>query len=151
MPILVSSGARRRAVLVAALLAAACGGNDGAGPNQNPNNNPPPAADPNTDINIVEGASTRTTTAFNPNPKTVSLGGNASVSVRWINGDITGGDYQQGTATVHNIVSDNGAFPSSGNLGGNATHSVTLSAAGNYDYHCSIHAPFMVGTITVNP
>ncbi len=149
MSLLVSSGARRRAVLVAALLAAACGGNDGAGPN--PNNNPPPAADPNTDINIVEGASTRTTTAFNPNPKVVSLGGNPSVSVRWINGDITGGDYQQGTATVHNIVSDNGAFPSSGSLPGNGTHSVSLTAAGDYAYHCSIHFPNMVGTVTVNP
>jgi plastocyanin len=149
MSILVSSGARRRAVLVAALLAAGCGGNDAADPNPNPNNPPPPSSTTG-DVGIVEGASTRTTNAFNPNPKVLSLGGNPTVSVRWINGDITGSDYVQGTATVHNIASDNAAFSSSGNLQGNATFSVTLSATGDYDYHCEIH-PNMVGTITVNP
>ncbi len=148
MPLLVSSGTRRRVVPVALMLAAACGG-DSSGPNQNPNNNPPPQPTSG-DVDIVEGASTLTTNAFDPNPKVIALGGNASVSVRWINRDITGGDYQQGTATVHRIVSDNAAFPSSGNLGGNGTHSVTLSATGDYDYHCGIH-PNMVGTITVNP
>jgi plastocyanin len=149
MPKLFSSRALRRAI-PALLLAAACGGDDSGGPNPGPNNDPPPQADPTTDIGIVEGASTRTTDAFNPNPKVVSLAGNASVSVRWVNGDITGGDYQAGTATVHDITSDNAAFPQSGNLGGNATHTITLSAAGDYDYHCGIH-PNMVGTITVNP
>jgi plastocyanin len=146
---LFSSRALRRALPVL-LLAAACGGDDGAaGPDPNPNNPPPPQATAG-DVGIVEGASTRTTNAFSPNPKVVSLGANPNVSVRWINGDITGGDYQQGTATAHDIVSDNAAFPSSGLLQGNGTHSVTLSAAGNYDYHCSVH-PNMVGTITVNP
>jgi plastocyanin len=149
MPTLRSSRALRRAVPVLFLTAAACG-SDSGGPNPGQNNNPPPPANVGTDINITEGASTRTTTAFSPNPKVVSLGGNPSVAVRWINGDITGGDYTQGVATVHTIVSDNGAFASSGNLGGNSTHTVTLSAAGNYNYHCSIH-PNMVGTITVNP
>ena len=149
MSILVSSGARRRAVLVAALLAAACGGNDGAGPN--PNNPQPPQGNTTTDIGIVEGASTQTTTAFSPNPKVVSLGGNPTVAIRWVNGDITGGDYVDGTATVHNIAPDNaGDFPPSGDLGGNETHSITLSAPGAYGYHCDIH-PNMVGTITVNP
>ena len=142
------SGARRL-LAVLLLLAAGCGGDSG-GPNPGPNNNPPPPANPTTDINVTEGASTRTTNAFSPNPKVVSLGGSPSVTVRWINGDITGGDYQQGTATVHTIVSDNGDFPSSGNLQGNGIHSATLSAAGDYDYHCGIH-PNMVGTVTVNP
>jgi plastocyanin len=150
MPILVSSGACRRAVLVAALLAAACGGNDGAGPNPNPNNPPPPQSSAG-DVDIVEGASTQTTTAFSPNPKVVSLGGNPTVAIRWINGDITGGDYVAGTPTIHNIAPDNaGDFPPSGDLGGNETHSITLSAPGAYGYHCDIH-PNMVGTITVNP
>ena len=149
MPILVSSGAPRRVVLVAALLAAACGGNDGAGPN--PNNPQPPQGNTTTDIGIVEGASTQTTTAFSPNPKVVSLGGNPTVAIRWINGDITGGDYVAGTPTIHNIAPDNaGDFTPSGSLGGNATYSITLSAPGAYGYHCDIH-PNMVGTITVNP
>jgi plastocyanin len=149
MPAHVLSGASRRATLIVLLLAIACGGDSG-GPNPGPNNNPPPTGNTGTDINITEGASTRTTNAFSPNPKVVSLAGGSSVSIRWINGDITGGDYQQGTATAHNIVSDNAAFPSSSNLGGNATHTISLTAAGNYPYHCSIH-PNMVGTITVNP
>lgn len=113
-------------------------------------NLPPPTTAPN-DIRIVVGARQLTTTAFNPNPKTVSLGGNASVAVRWINGDISGsGDYTTGTATPHTIVSDDGAFPSSESLGGNATFSVNITAAGSYPYHCGIH-PSMVGTVTVDP
>jgi plastocyanin len=149
MSILVPSGARRRAVSVASLLLAVACGSDNGGPNPGPNNNPPPSSQSN-DVNITEGASSRTTNAFNPNPKVVALGGNASVSVRWINGDITGGDYQQGTATVHTIVSDNGSFPASSNLGGNATYTASLTAPGDYDYHCGIH-PNMVGTVTVTP
>jgi plastocyanin len=112
-------------------------------------NQPPPAATPN-DVSVVVGASALTSTAFSPNPKVVSLGGNPSVTVRWVNNDISGGGYTTGTATTHNITSDNGAFASSGLLGGNATYSVDLTTAGSYPYHCSIH-PNMVGTITVNP
>ena len=112
-------------------------------------NSPPPAAAAN-DIDIAVGASQLTTTAFSPNPEVVSLGGNASVTVRWVNSDISGGDYTVGTATKHNITSDNGGFAASGTLGGNATYSVMLTAAGSYPYHCSIH-PNMVGTVTVNP
>lgn len=150
MHMLFSSPALRRVAPLLLLAAAACGGDSG-GPNPGPNNDPPPQGNTTTDINIDPGASTRTTTAFNPNPKTVSLGGNPTVTIRWINGDITGGDYTGGTATVHDIVPDNtGDFPASGALGGNRTHTITLAAAGDYDYHCGIH-PTMVGTITVNP
>lgn len=127
-------------------LSSACGGYSAPNDTQNP---PPPAAAAN-DISIAVGASQLTTTAFSPNPKVVSLGGNASVTVRWVNKDITGGDYVAGTATTHNIASDNGAFATSGPLGGNATFSVGFTAAGNYPYHCQIH-PNMVGTVTVNP
>lgn len=112
--------------------------------------NPPPPAATLNDIRIVVGASQLTTTAFSPNPKVVLLGGNSSVAIRWLNGDISGGDYTTGTATAHTIVSDNGAFASSGSLGGNGTYSVALPGTGSYPYHCGIH-PNMVGTITVNP
>jgi plastocyanin len=112
-------------------------------------NAPPPTAGAN-DIDIAVGAAGLTTTAFTPNPKVVSLGGASSVIVRWVNTDITGGNYTSGAATDHNIASDNGAFAQSGTLGGNATYSVTLTTAGSYPYHCAIH-PGMVGTITVNP
>ena len=114
------------------------------------NNNAPPPTPTSNDIGIGIGAETRTTTAFNPNPKTVALAGGASVAVRWVNQDISGGDYTMGTAVVHNITSDNGAFAPSGPLGGNAVYSISLTAAGSYNYHCSIH-PNMVGTIVVNP
>ena len=70
--------------------------------------------------------------------------------VRWINQDISGGDYTMGTAVTHQIKSDNGAFATSPLLGGNATYSISLTAAGTYTYHCNIH-PNMVGTITVTP
>ena len=113
-------------------------------------NNAPPPTPTSNDIGIGIGAETRTTTAFNPNPKTVALAGGASVSVRWVNQDISGGNYTMGTAVVHNITSDNGAFAPSGPLGGNAVYSISLTTAGSYNYHCAIH-PNMVGTIVVNP
>jgi plastocyanin len=134
-------------LLAAPIALAGCGGDSGP---TDGGNLPPPTIAPN-DIRIVVGASQLTTTAYSPNPKAVSLGGSSSVAVRWINGDISGGgDYISGTATIHTIVSDDGAFASSGSLGGNATFSATLTAAGSYPYHCGIH-PGMVGTVTVNP
>jgi plastocyanin len=135
------------ALLALALgLSSACGSYTAPSNMQNP---PPPAASAN-DITIAIGASQLTTTAFSPNPKVVSLSGNPSVSVRWVNKDISGGSYATGTTTSHNIASDNGAFATSGALGGNATYSATFTAAGSYPYHCAIH-PNMVGTVTVNP
>jgi plastocyanin len=132
---------------VALCIIAACGGY--SAPTGTSNNNPPPTPNSTSDINITVGASTKTTTAFSPNPKTVSLSGAATATIRWVNGDISGGDYTMGSAVTHDITSDNGAFSPSGNLGGNATYSIQL-AAGTYSYHCSIH-PNMVGTIQVNP
>jgi plastocyanin len=136
----------RAALLALPFGLAACGGYTAPTGTQNP---PPPPVAVN-DIRIVVGASQLSTTAFNPNPKVVSLGGNPSVSVRWVNGDISGGDYTSGTATAHNITSDTEAFTPSGSLGGNATFTTTFTATGSYPYHCSIH-PNMVGTVTVNP
>jgi plastocyanin len=136
----------RNALLALPFGLAACGSYSAPSGAQNP---PPPAVAMN-DIRIAVGASQLTTTAFNPNPQVVSLGGSPSVTVRWVNGDISGGDYTSGTATAHSITSDDGAFTPSGTLGGNATYSVTLTATGSYPYHCGIH-PTMVGTVTVNP
>jgi plastocyanin len=115
------------------------------------NNAPPPTPTAN-DIDITVGASLKTTTAFSPPQKNLSLGGAASVAVRWINEDISGNDYQTGSAVTHQIAStDNpAAFTMSQPLGGNATYTINLSAPGTYNYHCNIH-PNMVGTITVTP
>lgn len=129
-------------------LFAACSSNGSTSPSNQ--NAPPPAPNPTSDIGIVLGASTKTTTAFSPNPKAVSLAGGTSVTIRWINEDITGNDYQTGNATAHQITSDNAAFATSPILGGNGTYSISLSSAGTYTYHCAIH-PNMVGEIDVTP
>jgi plastocyanin len=117
-------------------LATACGSSNMTGPTSTPG-----------DVDIVAGASLLTTTAFNPNPKQLSLGGAADATVRWVNTD--GGGGYGGTAVTHRIASDNGAFATSQPLGSGATYSVQLPQ-GSYHYHCAIH-PNMVGTITVGP
>jgi plastocyanin len=121
--------------------AGACGSGDSAGPGT-------PSPQPG-DIVIVVGASQMSTTAFNPDTKSVSLGGNSSVSVRWFNSDAASGGYR-GTGVAHQITSDGGAFAQSPALAVGAAYSVELTAAGTYHYHCAIH-PNMVGTITVAP
>jgi plastocyanin len=147
MPMLVSSHALRRAAPVLLLLTAAACGGDSGGPNPGPNNPPPQAS--NGDISIREGAINLGAAAFSPSTQTVTM---ASPTVRWINGDITGGDYQQGRATEHKIEATipPGSFPASNILGGNQTHSVTFAGPGTYEYHCSLH-PTMTGTVVVNP
>jgi plastocyanin len=137
-------GFRLIAGSIALCIVAACSSDSTSAPL-----NPAPPTPTSNDLNIVVGASTKTTTAFSPNPKSASLAGGTTATIRWVNGDISGGDYTMGTAVTHNMTSDNGAFAPSGNLGGNATYSVQL-AAGTYPYHCAIH-PNMVGTIQVNP
>jgi plastocyanin len=125
------------------LFAGACGsygGSTGPGMSSSP---PPPTP---ADVNIVKGASGLTTTAFDPNPKTLSLGSAAQVSVRWVNMDGSGGYGNSGV--THQIASDNGAFATSGSLAAGATYTVNLTNAGTYQYHCAIH-PNMVGIITV--
>jgi plastocyanin len=97
--------------------------------------NPPPSAD----VLILSGASTKGASAFDPNPFTVSLGGAATVDVKWGNAD----------GITHTVTAD-GASPlfSSGNVGPGMTFTFSFTAAGSYSYHCSIH-PTMVGTVQV--
>jgi plastocyanin len=137
----------RGSAVALALALGACSSNSGGSITNPSTNQPPPAQNPNTDITIVQGAQNKTTTAFTPNPKSVSLASGGTV--RWVNGDITGGDYTQGTATVHNISLNDGSYQT-GNLGGNGTASHTFTQAGTYGFHCTIH-PNMVGTIEVTP
>lgn len=74
-----------------------------------------------------------TTTAYNPNPIMVAVGG----TVTWKNND----------SISHTSTADGGAFDS-GILGPGASFSKTFQAAGSFTYHCGIH-PNMVGTVTV--
>jgi plastocyanin len=113
-------------IALASLIALACS-SDSTG------NSQPPASD----VTIVSGAATKGASAFDPNPFTISLAGNATV--KWGNAD----------GTTHTVTADGGAF-SSGNIGAGGTFSHTFTATGSYPYHCTIHAG-MVGTIVVNP
>ncbi len=125
------------ASLTLALLTA-CGSDSSTGPQ------PTPGAG---DITIVQGASLMTTTAFSPNPKTVSLAGGGEV--RWVNQD-GGSVYGGGTPTAHQIMSDDAAFDTSEPFTPGQSYTVILATTGTYHYHCNIH-PNMVGTITVTP
>ncbi len=132
---------------VALCMIAACGGYNA--PTGTNNNNPPPTPTSN-DVSIVQGAQNLGTNAFSPSPKNLQLTGSTDSTVRWVNKDISGGDYTMGTAVIHNIVSDDGVSFNSGNLNGNATFSHKFLAPGDFPYHCSIH-PTMKGTIHVTP
>jgi len=82
-------------------------------------------------INIVGD---RGNQSFTPSPTTVRMG----QTVAWRNND----------STTHNANQDNGTF-ASGNITAGATSApITMSTAGTFTYHCTIH-PGMVGTITV--
>jgi plastocyanin len=98
------------------------------------NNSNTPAAD----VSITSGASTKTTTAFSPNPFTKSLA--TSGQVTWVNND----------GVQHDLESDTGGVFDTGDISPNGTVSHTFTVAGTYAYHCSIH-PNMVGTIVITP
>lgn len=89
------------------------------------------------DVTIVSGASTKTTTAFSPNPFTESAA--TRTEVIWANND----------GTTHRVVSDAPLFDS-GNMANGATYTFNFTAPGTYTYHCSIH-PGMVGSIVIDP
>lgn len=133
----------RLSCIMLAVVSAACGYSAPTGPGDSP---PDPL--PN-DVAIVRGASTLTTTAFDPSPRALDLGDRAEVSVRWVNAD-GGQGYGGGTAVPHQIASDDGAFATSAPLGSGATYTVAFDNPGTYRYHCAIH-PSMVGTIIVRP
>ena len=74
-----------------------------------------------------------TTTAFSPNPLTISVG----TTVTWMNQD----------KTAHTATSNNGAFDT-GTIAVGGQASKQFTTAGSFPYHCTIH-PGMVATITV--
>ena len=92
------------------------------------------------DIVMVHNASTRTNTAFSPNPFTVALNGAASVAVKFGNDD----------KITHNITDDSGNNLFNQNISSGKTFTVNFTTAGDYNFHCAIH-PNMVGTIHVTP
>ena len=83
-------------------------------------------------VSIVAGASVLTTTAYSPNPQTISRGG----SVTFINNDNT-----SHTATAGGTFDTGLIAP-----GGRA--SVTFQNTGSFTYRCTLHSN-MTGTIVV--
>lgn len=118
-----------RFVLCPLLLAAvaACGSSS------SPSTPSPSGGSTGTPVSIVRGAQSLTTTAYAPNPLSVSVGS----SVTWTNND----------STSHTSSSDNGAW-NSGSIPPGGTFTTTFSSPGTFKYHCAIH-PNMVGTVTV--
>jgi plastocyanin len=90
------------------------------------------------EVSIVQGASGKTTDAYDPNPVQVKAGG----TVTWTNND----------STAHTATSGQGAEPDgtfdSGILAQGASFSFTFENAGEYPYFCTLH-PNMVGTVSV--
>jgi plastocyanin len=104
------------------------------GSSTSPSSTPAPAPAGATTVTIVSGASTLSTTAYNPPNATVSVG----TTVSWLNSD----------SITHTSVANNGVAFNSGDIAPNARFNFTFTTAGSFPYHCTIH-PNMVGTITV--
>lgn len=113
-------------ITTALAIASSCGG--GSSPTS-----PSTGGNSGTPITIVNGAQVLTTTAYSPNPLTVSVG----TTVTWTNKD----------STTHTATSDTGAF--NGTVAPNAQFSFTFANAGTFTYHCSLH-PNMVGSVVVH-
>src|SRR5262249_44348588 len=115
--------------LVAALgIASPCGGGGSTPTAPSTGNN-----NSGTAITIVEGARTMTTTAYSPNPLTITAG----TMVTWTNKD----------TTSHTATSDTGVVRS-GVFGSNGQFSFTFANKGTFAYHCTLH-PNMVGSVIV--
>lgn len=120
----------RYAVMLAAVVTlSSCGG----GSSPTTPSTPTTGGNNGTPVTIVNGARSLTTTAYNPNPVTVSAG----TTVTWTNQD----------STTHTATSDSGVF-SSGNVGANGQFSFTFANKGTFTYHCALH-PNMVGSVVV--
>jgi plastocyanin len=111
------------AALVVAF-AAACGSSSSS---------PAAPSGPAADVTI-QIVGDRGNTSYNPNPTTMRVG----QSVAWHNGD----------TIAHDSTQDSGRFQTGTLQAGATSASITMSSAGTFTYHCTIH-PGMVGTITV--
>jgi plastocyanin len=72
--------------------------------------------------------------SFSPNPGSVKVG----QTVAWKNND----------AITHTATADSGSFDTGAIPPGGTSNPITMSTAGTFGYHCSIH-PTMTGTLTV--
>jgi len=119
-------------ILVTAIFTACGGYSSPSTPTATPTPTPEPSG--GTTVTISSGASTQTTTAFGTNPLTISTG----TTVSWLNND----------NTTHTSTSTGNNGWNSGNIAPGASFSHTFSAAGSYQYNCTLHTN-MVGTVNV--
>ena len=121
--------ARLIAIIITGMFITACGGS--SSPSAPSGSTPAPAG--STTVTVPAGASGLTTTAYAPNPLTVSTG----TTVSWLNND----------NTTHTSTSDGNAW-SSGDIAPGGRFNFTFTSSGRFTYHCTLH-PNMVGTIVV--
>jgi plastocyanin len=121
-------------IALALISVAACGGSGGStAPNNQPSGNTTPPA----------GGIAVTNNSFSPSTKTVATG----TAVQWAWNTCTGGDGYSGQLCVdHSVTFDDGTTSPTQDQG---TYVRTFTAAGTYNYHCSVHGTAMAGTITV--
>jgi len=117
---------RVSAAVLLAVLIAGCGSSSNSSMTT-------PSPSNGTTVTIVTGAQSMTTTAYSPNPVTLSVG----ATVTWVNNDNTAH-----TATSNNGAFDTGAIPAGGRF------SRQFSNTGSFAYHCSFH-PNMIATLNV--
>lgn len=92
---------------------------------------PPATADVTIEIVANNGAS-----SYSPSPRVVTVG----QTVVWHNAD----------SMSHTATADGGAFNTGSVAPGATSDPITMTTAGAFPYHCSIH-PSMTGALTVNP
>src|ERR671922_97281 len=103
----------------------------------------PPAFAAEVAVDITEGASTKTTNAYSPNPVEINVGD----TVIWTNQDATAHSATSGEdATPTGLFGDPSASGSV--LVRGKSQSFTFTEAGEYPYYCFLH-PNMVGTVVV--
>jgi plastocyanin len=112
-------------MMTALTLASSCGSSSSP-------TSPSTGSNTGTPITIVSGAQVLTTTAYSPNPLTITSG----TTVTWTNKD----------STTHTATSDSGLF--NGSVAPNAQFSYMFANKGTFTYHCTLH-PNMVGSVVV--
>ena len=117
--------------VVLIVVLSACGGSSNSSAPLSPSPSPPSST--TAAVSIPTGAQTLGSSAYVPNPLTITAG----TTVTWKNTD----------SIAHTVTSDAGAFNSS-TLGAGAIFSFTFSAKGTFPYHCTFH-PGMIGSVIV--
>lgn len=124
-------------VLILSMGVLSCGGGGDNSVTPPPPPPPPPACPANTFCLLAS--------TFSPTTLSVPAG----TTVTWKND----------TGVPHNVLWNDAAGRSAAGAGdgtgdiadASATHTRKFVTAGTYGFHCSIHAPGMTGTLTVNP